>query len=43
MPKRKTLNQFIIDAKQLHGTKYDYFLVNYINTATKIGTTNTMY
>lgn len=32
----KTTDQFIIQAKQKHGNIYDYSLVNYINTDTKI-------
>ena len=33
---RKTQEQFIIDAIKIHGDKYDYSLVNYINNITKI-------
>ena len=33
---RKTLEQFIIDAKQTHGDKYDYSKVEYINNDTKV-------
>ena len=32
----KTTEQFLIDAKQIHGDKYDYSKVNYINDSTKI-------
>ena len=28
---RKTTEQFIIDAKKVHGDKYDYSLVDYKN------------
>lgn len=34
--KRKTTNEFIKDAKKIHGDKYDYTLVYYINCKTKI-------
>jgi len=34
--KRKTTEQFIKEAKQIHGDKYDYSKVKYINTNTKI-------
>jgi hypothetical protein len=34
--KRKTTEQFIEDAKKVHGDKYDYSLVDYINDRTKI-------
>ena len=33
---RKTTEQFIQDAKQLHGDKYDYSKVQYINCSTKV-------
>mgnify|MGYP000896157317 CR=1 FL=1 len=33
---RKTTEQFIIDSKKVHGEKYDYSLVNYINAYTKV-------
>jgi len=33
---RKTTEQFIIDAINIHGNKYDYSKVNYINSQTKI-------
>ena len=36
MGKKKTTEQFIIDAKNVHGDKYDYSLVNYINNKTKV-------
>jgi hypothetical protein len=34
--KRKTLTKFIEDVKLVHGDKYDYSLVNYINSHTKV-------
>ena len=34
--KKKTTEQFIEEAKQLHGDKYDYSKVNYINSKTKV-------
>ncbi len=34
--KRLTNEEFIIKAKKIHGDKYDYSLVNYINNTTKI-------
>lgn len=34
--KRKKLEQFIIDAKYIHGDKYDYSKVEYINAKTKV-------
>jgi len=34
--KRKTTEQFIIDAKKVHGDKYNYKLVDYKNNNTKI-------
>jgi hypothetical protein len=34
--KKKTLTEFIENAKSVHGNKYDYSLVDYINNATKI-------
>jgi len=34
--KKYTLNDFIINAKQIHGEKYDYSMVDYINNKTKI-------
>lgn len=34
--KRKTTEQFIKEAKQVHGNKYDYSLVEYTNTITPI-------
>lgn len=33
---RKTTDQFIIDAKKVHGEIYNYSLVNYINNHTKV-------
>lgn len=33
---RKTTEQFIEDAKQIHGEKYDYSKVEYVNAKTKI-------
>ena len=33
---RKTTEQFIEKAKQIHGDKYDYSLVDYINSKTKV-------
>ena len=36
MPKRKTIEQFIVDAKKIHGDKYDYSLVKYVNTDVKV-------
>lgn len=36
MSKRKTTEEFIQDAKKVHGNKYDYSLVDYKNTGTKI-------
>ena len=32
----KTLEQFIYDAKLIHGNKYDYSLTNYVNANTKV-------
>jgi len=34
--KRKTTEQFIKDAKKVHGDKYDYSLVSYVNARTNI-------
>ena len=34
--KKKTTEQFIVDAKQVHGNRYDYSKVEYINAHTKI-------
>jgi hypothetical protein len=31
-----TINDFIIKSKEIHGNKYDYSLVDYINTHTKV-------
>jgi hypothetical protein len=36
MPKKVTQQEFIEKAKLVHGNKYDYSLVNYINSQTKI-------
>ena len=33
---KKTTNQFILEAKNIHGNKYDYSLVDYQNTDKKI-------
>lgn len=32
----KTINQFIVDAKKVHGNKYDYSKVKYINNKAKV-------
>lgn len=37
--KRKTTSQFVSEAIKVHGNKYDYSLVNYINTHTKVSIT----
>ena len=34
--KRKSLDKFVSDAKEIHGDKYDYSLVEYKNSKTKI-------
>ena len=34
--KKKTLEEFILDAKKVHGNKYDYSKVEYINSRTKV-------
>jgi hypothetical protein len=36
MPKKLTTEQFIQKAKSIHGDKYDYSLVKYVNSRTKI-------
>lgn len=36
MSKRLTLDLFIQRAKEIHGDKYDYSKVNYINSYTKV-------
>jgi hypothetical protein len=36
MARKKTAEQFILDAKCVHGERYDYSLVEYIDTHTKI-------
>ena len=36
MPKKKTKEEFIKDARKKHGDKYDYSKVEYVNSATKV-------
>ena len=36
MPRRKTKEEFIQEAVAVHGTKYDYSLVDYVNNRTKV-------
>ena len=36
MPKRKTLEEFIEQAKHVHGNKYNYSKVEYVNNKTKV-------
>ena len=36
MPKRKTTEQFVEEAKKVHGDKYDYSKVEYINSTSKV-------
>ena len=36
MGKRKTTEQFIAEAKAVHGSKYDYSKVEYKNNKTKV-------
>ena len=36
MSKKKTTEEFIEDAKKVHGEKYDYSLVNYVNSKVKV-------
>lgn len=36
MPARKTKEQFIEDAKKVHGDRYDYSKVEYVNNRTKV-------
>lgn len=36
MPFRKSREQFIEDAKRVHGSKYDYSIVEYINDSTRV-------
>ena len=36
MPRRKTIEDFLREAKLNYGDKYDYSKVNYINTSTKV-------
>ena len=34
--KKKTNIEFVFDSKLIHGDKYDYSLVNYINNKCKV-------
>jgi predicted nucleic-acid-binding Zn-ribbon protein len=36
MPKKKTLEEFITDARKIHGSKYDYSKLNYQGNSTKV-------
>ena len=36
MPKKLTQDEFILKSKEIHGDKYDYSLVNYINSYTNV-------
>ncbi len=36
MPKKKTREEFIQDAREKHGDKYDYYKVEYVNNYTKV-------
>ena len=36
MPKKMTLDEFIVKAKYVHGDDYDYSLVDYVNASTKV-------
>ena len=36
MPKRKTKEEFILNANLIHKNKYDYNKVDYVNTTTKV-------
>ena len=36
MSKKKTTEEFVEESKKVHGNKYDYSKVNYINNRTKI-------
>ena len=36
MPKRLTQEEFILKSKKIHGDKYDYSKVSYINNRTKV-------
>ena len=36
MPSKKTTAQFLKDAVGVHGAKYDYSLVKYVNSSTKL-------
>lgn len=33
---KKTLSEFVLEARKIHGDKYDYSFVNYVNAHTKI-------
>jgi hypothetical protein len=36
MPKKKTLEEFIADARRIHGDRYDYSQVHYVDSQTKV-------
>ena len=36
MPKKKTQEEFVEEAIKIHGDKYDYSKVNYVNAKTKV-------
>ena len=36
MPKKKTIEEFIADARKVHGDRYDYSMVKYVNSSTKV-------
>jgi len=36
MPKKQTKEEFIVKAKKIHGDKFDYTLVEYVNSKTKV-------
>ena len=36
MPKKKTQEEFIADARRVHGDRYDYSKVKYVNASTKV-------
>ena len=36
MPKKKTKEEFLLSCKKIHGDKYDYSLVDYVNNKTKV-------
>jgi len=36
MPRRKTKEEFIQNLKRVHGNKYDYSKVHYLNNRTKV-------